>query len=118
SRHPAHRSGPPSGGPRSQRRPINDSFGAETGGAEIELDIRLRLDHRQDPDATPIRDLEPLAQLRHLAPDRLGLAPAEVGAPAVEPLVARQELGPVASEVLEEVLASARPEVEQARPDR
>src|SRR4051794_16334183 len=49
--------------------------------------------------------------------DRLRLGRREVRASPVEALVARQLLGPLAREALEEVLARAGLEVEDARPD-
>src|SRR6187431_218697 len=49
--------------------------------------------------------------------DRSGHARREVGPTGVELLVAAELLRPVAGERLEEVLARARPEMEQARPD-
>ena len=53
-----------------------------------------------------------------LPTDGLDLLLAEVRPAGVQPLVARQQLRPVAGEVLEEVLAGPRPEVEDVRPDR
>ena len=51
-------------------------------------------------------------------PDGLGLRIRKVGATGVEPLVARQLLGPVARQRLEEVLARSRLQEQDVGPDR
>ena len=56
-------------------------------------------------------------ELRTSVAGRLGLGSRQVGAPRVEALVVGEELGPVARQALEEVLARARAEVEEVRPD-
>src|SRR5262249_49562845 len=63
-------------------------------------------------------DMEEVPELGDLAADRLDLPLAEVGTTAVQAPVVRDELGRGASELLEEVLAGTRPQIEHVRPDR
>ena len=50
-------------------------------------------------------------------PERLRLLLAEVRAPPVKPFVAVELLGPVARQVLEEMLSRPRPEVQRGAPE-
>src|SRR4051812_31525761 len=77
----------------------------------------LRLRGRPEPDAAAVADAELLRQARHLGPHGLRLGGREVGPVAVEALVPVELLGPLAGELLEEVLAGPRPEEEDVRPD-
>jgi hypothetical protein len=58
-----------------------------------------------------------LREQAHPLAHGIGLAAGEVGTAAVQPLVLRQQLGPVAFERREEMLARAGAEVEEIRPD-
>jgi hypothetical protein len=64
-----------------------------------------------------IRHAEFASEGRDLQSHGLRFVGPEVSPPAIELLVVRNELGPVLSEVLEEVLAGARAEEEQVCPD-
>ena len=75
-------------------------------------------ERRQEPHRPPVPDLEPLAELGDLAADGLDLVLAQVRPAGVEPLVARQSSGQSRAEVVEEVLAGPGPEVQDVRPDR
>jgi len=61
---------------------------------------------------------ESVLELGDLAPDWLDVLLSEVCPASIEALVARQQLRPIAGEVLEEVLARPGPQVQQIRPDR
>src|SRR4029079_7781173 len=76
-----------------------------------------RLDDGQDPDRSAVADAMAVAEVGDPIPQRLRLLTSAVGATAVEPLVARHELRPLAAERRQEVLARAGPEVQKARPD-
>jgi hypothetical protein len=59
-----------------------------------------------------------LRELADLLFDRVQHVLRDIRAAVVEPLVCRQQLRPVARQVLEEKLAGTRSEIEDVRPDR
>jgi hypothetical protein len=70
-----------------------------------------------EPHLPAVADAVTAGELAHSIPHGIGLVARKIGAPAVQPLVLRQQLGPVALERIEEVLARPRPQVEEVRPD-
>src|SRR5205085_1349487 len=79
----------------------------------LRLDGRLRF----EPEPAPVPDAVLLRERRDRLLDRLRLLLVEIRAAPIKPFVALQLLGPVARQVLEEVLARAGSEKEQIRPD-
>jgi len=77
----------------------------------------LGLLRRLQLDAAPVADPVLSGQAGDLVTDRGELLLRQIGALLVQPLVALELLRPVAREVLEEVLARPRLEVEPLRPD-
>src|SRR5438067_1840715 len=77
----------------------------------------LRLGRRREPPRPAIGDSVLGAELRDPLPDRRRGLLRQVGAPAVDPLVVLELLGPVARERLEEMLARAGLEVEHVAPE-
>src|SRR4051812_14015641 len=77
----------------------------------------LRLRWWPELDSPPVADSLAAREIPHLVADRGRLGSRQIGPPAVQALVARQLLRPLAGEALEEVLARPGLEIEDARPD-
>src|SRR5436189_4108726 len=84
--------------------------------SESQLELS-RLGRRLDANVAPIADIELPPQLGDLLTHGLAVLLPQVRARAVEALVALDLVGPVLREVLEEVLARSRAQVEQIDPD-
>src|SRR5882762_6567246 len=89
-----------------------------TNGKELHHQTQLFWLRRwSEPDAPSVAYFFPAGEIPHLVANRGRLRGRKIGAPAVQPLVAGQQLGPLLREALEEVLARPGFQVEDARPD-